>query len=598
MTTLAGGATVADGAPTVAIPPDDPVTPEQRRERAHAMAALQGVIIDPYSPDANPETFDLDLYLSQFDPRILGSAEGRRVLTRYDPMLFALTYMRKHLKNKDGDLSFADAHFLWVRAARRWIGPPRGQREDRKAFVAPRSCGKSTWWFLILPMWAGAHGHARFAAAFADSGSMAELHLATFKAEHADNVLLRNDYPDLCHPARRHTGRTVADNQNMLHSRSGFTFVAKGIDSTSLGMKMGEVRPDLLIFDDCEPPEATYSPFQRDKRLSTIENAILPLNELARVVLVGTVTMPGSIVHELVRHSKGEDVEPWVDDQKIKTFHTRAIVTRPDGTRRSVWPAKWSLEYLESIEHTRSYKLNYDNDPKGREGKYWGAEDFTYGTPANITKWFIFVDPPVTMKTRSDDCGIAVIGYAPAVARASKVTPEELALWKRDELTDSVDAQGRPRFGRLTRREAREALDKGTAARLSRVHVEAAVGVKLTGKRLRDYLLNMLQSYPQVKALVVENNQGGDLWTEVFDQFPIRVITYGTREGKEVKFARALDLQQRNRVTFSKVIPPLEDQMLAWPLVPHDDIVDAAMSAVVRLLTPKIARKDGTLSPG
>lgn len=566
-------------------------------ERARALAVLAGKIVDPYSPDANAETFDLSLYLARFDPRVMADPEGRRALCRLDPMLFALTYMRKHLRNKEGDITFADAHFLWVRAARRWIGPSRGQREDRKAFVAPRSCGKSSWWFLVLPMWAGAFGHAKFVAAFADSGSMAELHLATFKAEHADNAMLRNDFPDLCNPARRHTGRTVADKQNMLHSRSGFTFVAKGIDSTSLGMKMGADRPDVLIFDDCEPPEATYSPFQREKRLSTIENAILPLNELARVVLVGTVTMPGSIVHELVRHSKGEDVEPWVDEQKIKTYHSRAIVTRPDGTRRSIWPAKWSLEYLQSIEHTRSYKLNYDNDPKGREGRYWGAEDFMYGTPANITKWFIFVDPPVTMKTRSDDCGIAVIGYAPGVSQSTKVTPEELKLWGRDELTDGFDEKGHPRFGRLTKREARQALDGGTAARLSRIHVEHAVGVKLTGKRLRDYLLNLLHEYPQVKTLVIENNQGGDLWVEVFDGFPIRVVTYGTAEGKEVKFARALDLQQRHRVTFARVIPPLEDQMLAWPLVPFDDTVDAVASAVVRLLTPKHQRKDGTLTP-
>lgn len=585
--------------PTVepATPVVDELTPEQRRDRARAFAALSGKIIDPYSPEANAETFDLDLYLSQFDPRMLASADGRRTLTRLDPMLFALTYMRKHLKNNEGDLSFADAHFLWVRAARRWIGPSRGQREDRRAFVAPRSCGKSTWFFLVLPMWAGAFRHARFAAAFADSGSMAELHLATFKAELADNVLLRTDFPGLCNPARRHTGRTVADNQNMLHSRSGFTFVAKGIDSTSLGMKMGEVRPDLLIFDDCEPPEATYSPFQREKRLSTIENAILPLNELARVVFVGTVTMPGSIVHELVRHSKGEEVEPWIDDQKIKTFHTRAIVTRPDGSRRSVWPAKWSLQYLESIEHTRSYKLNYDNDPKGRTGDYWDAEDFIYGTPVGITKWFLFIDPPVTQKTRSDECGIALLGYAPAIARSTKVTQEELKTWGRDELTDGQDKHGQPRFGRLLRHEALRALAEGTGTRLARVHVAEAWGVRLTGKRLRAHLVKILEERPEIKAVVVENNQGGDLWVDVLDDLPVRLITYGAREGKEIRFARALDVQQRYRVTFSRPIPALEDQALAWPRVGHDDVLDGVMSGILRLLTPKLARRDGTLTP-
>ncbi len=536
---------------------------------------------DPYSPTTTSANFSLDGYLAKFDPRLMATAEGRKLLTRHDPMLFALTYLRKHLKNDDGEISFADAHFLWVRAARRWIGPARGQRQDRKAFVAPRACGKSTWFFLILIMWAGAHGHVKFAAAFADSGAQAELHLSTFKAEQADNPLLRADFPDLCIAARRHTGRTVADNQNMLHARSGFTFVAKGIDSTSLGMKMGADRPDLLIFDDIEPPEATYSPFQREKRLSTVENAILPLNEMARVVIVGTVTMPGSIIHELVRHSKGEEVEAWVDEQKIKTYHTRAIIERPDGTERSVWPKKWTWKYLDSIRHTRSYKLNYDNDPKGRKGDYWQPEDIRYGKPIGITKWFLFVDPPVTQKTRSDECGIAHVGYPPG-AKHVAVTREELTTYGREYLS-----------GALLEHE----FTAAKPARLARIHIEDAWGVRLTGKPLRAHLLKLLQQFPQVKTIVVENNNGGDLWVDVLNDLPVRLVTYGSYESKEVRFARALDYFQRRRVTVAKVINAFEDQALAWPRVPHDDILDAVAAGVLRLLTVKHAQKDGTITP-
>lgn len=542
---------------------------------------------DPYDARTTSANFDLDSYLAKFDPRLTATAEGRKLLCKYDPMLFALIYLRKHLRNVEGEISFADAHFLWVRAARRWIGPSRGQRQDRRAFVAPRSCGKSTWWFLILPMWAGAYGHVKFAAAFADSGAQAELHLATFKAEQADNALLRSDFEDFCEPARRHTGRTVADNQNMLHTRSGFTFVAKGIDSTSLGMKMGETRPDLLIFDDIEPPEATYSPFQREKRLSTVENAILPLNEMARVAIVGTVTMPGSIIHELVRHSKGEEVEPWVDEQKIKTYHTRPIIQRPDGTERSVWPKKWSLDYLVSIRHTRSFKLNYDNDPKGRQGDYWQPEDLRYGPrPANVTKQFLFIDPPVTQKTRSDECGIALVSYAPGVAGATKVTKAELLAMGREELSE-----------RLLDHEVETAEKLGTATRLARIHVEEVWGVRLTGKPLKKFILGILAQHPGIKAIVLENNQGGSLWNDVLDDMPVRLVTYPSSESKEVRFARALEFFQRRRVTLSKVMNALEDQALAWPRVPHDDVLDAVCAAVLRLLTPKLAKKDATVTP-
>ena len=539
---------------------------------------------NPYDPLTTSANFSLDGYLTKFDAKLLNTSEGRKHLTKLDPMLFALIYMRKHLRNAEGDISFADAHFLWVRAARRWIGPARGQREDRRAFVAPRSCGKSTWFYLILVMWAGAHRHVKFAAAFADSGAQAEMHLSTFKTEQAENALLRADFPDFCAPARRHTGRTVADNQNMLHTRSGFTFVAKGIDSTSLGMKMGADRPDLLIFDDIEPPEATYSPYQRDRRLSTVQNAILPLNELARVVVVGTVTMPGSIIHELVRHNKGEGEEAWVDEEKFRTYHTRPIVVRPDGSERSVWPKKWSWEYLNSIRNTRSFKLNYDNDPKGREGDYWSHEDIRYGIPPNLTKWFLFVDPPVTQKTTSDPCGLSVVGYAPPTLKA-KIRQDEAHLFR------GFDAQY------LAEALLEHEVQAGQTTRLSRVCILDAWGVQMTGANLKKHVLETLIKWPQIRTVVVENNNGGDLWIEIFEGLPVRLITYGSHESKDVRFTRALDHCQKRRVSFAKAIPALEDQLTSYPKVAHDDIMDAAAAGMLRLLKVSQKKKNTTLTP-
>lgn len=541
-------------------------------------------VTDPYSPEANAESFSLTGWLATFDPVLLGTPEGRRILTKYDPMLFAYVYMRKHLRDVFGIVSFSDAHFLWVRLARRWIGPARGQREDRRALVAPRACGKSTWWFLLLPMWGGVHQHIRFAAAFADSSTQAELHLATFKGELTTNALLRADYKEFCEPMRRHTGRTVADNQNMYHSRMGFTFVAKGIDSTSLGMKVGADRPDLLIFDDIEPPESNYSPLQRDKRLATVQNAILPLNELARVVIVGTVTMPASIIHELVRHSKGEDdIEPWVDDERFRTYHTRPIVTRDDGTQRSVWPVKWSLPYLKSIEHTRGYKLNFDNDPAGRQGDFWNEEDIRYGVPDGITKVFIFVDPPVTQKTTSDDAGIAVVGYVPGVKGPGKLTKADLALHPREHLAETLLEH--------------EVKDPAGPARLSRVVILEAFGAKATGANLKKVVLQVLARWPRVQAVILENNQGGDLWNETFNDLPVRFITFGSHEKKEVRFARALDFYQKRRVTHATPQRALEDQQKAYPKVAKDDICDAACAGVLRLLVPKPVHKNSTSSP-
>lgn len=523
-------------------------------------------VTDPYHPAANAETFDLAGYLAQFNHLLLQDSEGRRLLTRLDPMLFGLIYLRKHLRDRrTSAVTFADAHFTWCQEALQWIRPQTEPRAHRHAYVAPRACGKTTWWFLILPMWAAAHGHARFAAAFADSGTQAELHLATFKRELSDNELLRRDFPDLCEPARRHNGKTINDSQQMLYTRSGFAFAARGIDSTSLGLKVDEVRPDLLIFDDMEPDESNYSEYQMGKRLSTVQDAILPLNEFARVVVSGTVTMPGSLIHQLVRAGQGEDPEPWIIEEKFTVHHTLPVIVRDDGSERSVWPAKWTMDFLNSIRSTRSYKKNFANDPMGLGGDYWTEDDFIYGPLEGVTFRVLSVDPAIKTKKRSDFTGLAIVGYAPA---------------RRDPSGKVDPMTGRP------------------AVISSRCVVEFAEEVKLTGKLLRRHILRILTRHPGIQAVVVEMNQGGEHWRDILHDLPCKlVLLEAGPEPKEVRAGNCVNFYQTRRVQHATKLLRLEEQQVAFPRAPHDDMVDAVTGVVNRLLADRKGGRVAVVRP-
>lgn len=460
----------------------------------------------------------------------------RRELAR-DPVAFAMIYMSHHLRSPvDKSISFAEVHFDWCRIALGWREPTTEPRQNRHAFIAPRECGKSTWWFLILPMWAAANGVIRFAAAFASATGQAEGHLSTFKRELETNALLQADFPELCAPARKERGGTVADRQGMLHTAAGFVFAARGVDSEILGMKVGDARPDLLVLDDIEPGEAKYSPYLAEKRLGTVLDSIFPLNIYARVCMVGTVTMPGSIMHQLVKRAQGVDeaVDTWVTDEKIEPHYTPAILTNDDGTERSVWPEKWPLDFLVGIRHTRSYAKNYANDPMGRDGSYWNMEDFRHGELAGVTKVALFVDPAVTEKKSSDFTGLAVVGWSPA----------------------------------------------------GRCVVLHAEGVRLTGKPLRDHILRLLVRFERIKRIVIEVNQGGDLWRTVLNDMPVRVETHTVSSAKEVRFADALDFYQLGRVLHVAKIPMLEEQMVSFPRGAYDDVADAAVAGVLYFLAP------------
>jgi hypothetical protein len=516
----------------------------------------------PYDPAATADTFDLDGWLASIpwddighDRRNPGRAAEQRELrvelTKLDPLLFAVLYFPHHLRDDEGRFSLADAHLEWVRLALDWVHPPTRPQQNRHAFLAPRGCGKSTWWLLILPMWAAAHGWVRFAAAFADSAPQAEMHLATFRKELQTNGALRRDFPDLCVWGKRPRTSSETDTKSMYTARSGFTFAAKGIDSSSLGMKVGAMRPDLLLLDDIEPDEASYSAYQMGKRLTTVKDAVLPLNVRARVVLSGTVTMPGSITHQLVKYLKGE-LDPddkdtaWIKDESFTVHHHLPIVEQPDGTERSMWPAKWPIDYLRQIRHTRSFRKNFLNDPHAVDSDYWTEDDITYGH-FPTARTYLSVDGAVTTKKTSDYTGLAVVGYTPALPARDGQPPTP-----------------------------------------ARCLVEYAVAVKLKGKALRERILTILDEYPEVGAILVETNQGGDMWLETLHGMPVKVVPVHNEEHKEVRAGRVHTLYQLipPRVVHARKIPALEDQMIGFPKGPNDDLVDAVGNAVLRFLKP------------
>ncbi|MFF4552721.1 hypothetical protein [Streptomyces sp. NPDC001422] len=489
-----------------------------------------------YLDGLDAETFDLHTYLAQFDARLLADPEGRRTLTRLDPLLFALVYLRHHLKDADGRITFGDAHLDWCRAGRRWVRPPTEPAAERDAYIAPRNTGKSTWWFLLLPMWAAAHGHVQFAAAFAASATQAETHLSTFKREIDNNPLLRRDFPDLCAPAKRPSGASVADTQNMYVAKSGLIFAARGIDSSSLGMKVEEKRPDLLLLDDIEPDESSYSAALAAKRRTTLIDAILPLNIYARVVICGTVTMPGSIIHQLVRAAKGVHAEAWIREEGIRAHHSLPIVERADGTERSMWPGKWPIGYLLEIRHTRSYAKNMANDPLAADGALWTPDDFRYPDGVEpVTHMMLSIDPATTAKKASDFTGLAVVSWS---------------------------------------------------AQHQRCTVHAALALKVRpGPELRDRVLALLDEFPRIGLVLIEVNQGGDTWrSSVLHDMPVRLKTVHQTEPKFVRAEGVLGLYQRGRVLHARKLPELEQQMCTFPKGPNDDMVDAVGSAVRRFI--------------
>jgi hypothetical protein len=519
---------------------DDPLDPVLHsgtfnHERYVADAILFASVMDDQGYSDTELTGWIDLL--DGEPERVFTSAGRRVMTENDPMLFALVYCRHLISDDSGHISFADLHIELCHYAQRWkekIKP----RESRTAFVAPREAGKSSWVFKILPLWAASHGHIKFVAAFSSSATQAQKHLSGFKRQLDTNVKVREDYPDLCKPAKRPSGGNVSDTQEMFHSTSGFTFTAAGLDSEILGLvDPNNVRPDLIILDDIEPDESNYSQYQMKKRRTTILDTVLPMNERAHVALIGTVTMPQSIVHQLVETvTTDKEIPQWIKDENFQVKYLEPIIDMPNGDRRSIWPDKWPLVYLEEIEGTRSYKKNFKNQPVSEDGDYWTEEDFVYGDVPHPTHVLLQIDPAVTSKQTSDYYGVAVIAFD----REAK----KCAVWYCRQF-------------------------------------------KVSPAVMRTKAIEICELFPEIGRIRVEANQGHETWYSVFHDMPIKVLLHSESIPKKIRASNTLNHYQRGRVFHRKKFPELQDQMLSFPHVLNDDMVDAVGAGIAFFMKPQ-----------
>lgn len=498
-------------------------------------------------------------YVDSIDERLLASSEGRRALCELDPLAFALIYLPHHLRGEQtaDKITFADLHVALIEYAKTMVLPTTRPRQNRDAFVAPRETGKSTWLFLIIPLWEAAFGHKKFIAAFADTGPQSLIHLATFKRELENNDLLREDFPELCTPAIRDKGQTTFDTKKEYQAQSGFVFMARGVDAGIVGMKFGAQRPDHLILDDIEPLEANYSLYQVEQRLSTVLEGVFGLNEFAHVTIAGTVTRTDSIIHQLVKTitQPNEEQPSWIAEQNIRVHYFAPLVPGDDGELRSIWPQKWSKEYLLSIAHTRAYLKNFLNDPMGKDGDFWTNDDFTHQWLDDCNRTVMWIDPHVKKGAKSDPTGLAVVSYR----KPRQVRPAQ----------------------------------NGLPAIFSRpmCMVEWADDTTKTGSDLRDIVLKVLEQFPHISVVIVEDNQGGDLWKDILHDLPVKLKLIHESKNKDTRAENLHNLYQSRQVVHAERLHKAEAQMVMFKgknvRGTNDDIIDAIGGPVLRWIKPK-----------
>jgi len=471
-------------------------------------------------------------------PRWKVDGQYRREITVHSPARFALIYLPHQLRSRETGMrySLARLHLDLARRARRWARAGG----FRDAVVAPRFSAKSTWDLVINPMWALAHQHRRLVLGVGDSVEQIRPHLGTWRAELADNALLRQDFPHLI-PARR---PGVQDTASTVTTRDGCTFAVRSLGSRTRGLKIGSDRPDVIVIDDPEPDGADYSDRARARRLEIIRNTLLPMNEQAAVVLQGTVVRYGAIMHDVVRAAGGEQVD-WIAEEGFACHHYPAIVAGPDGAERSFWEQRYALAWLLGQRHLHSYALNFDGRPPAPGGRHFRADSFAYGRRP-VRELVMFIDTAPTVTDASDYTAYVVGGLA----------------------------------------------DDG------RVQLEYARAWRLTSTQIRERAQALCATDDRIRTVYLERNVAHDWARGVLEPIDlrtrepvrlapgVRVETYLSAGSKNGRIAVLLDDVERGDVRLGDrdCCRELVAQAQRWPDVDHDDLIDAGAALVDRLL--------------
>lgn len=224
------------------------------------------------------------------------SAKERRLIVQeceHDIYLFAIRYFSHYLRKSSSDL-----HKFLYKVFAEELNRPNRKEAIKYAIAAPRGNGKTSIVSLIFPVWCMAYQKKKFIIIVSDTSVKAQDFLSDIKRELMNNELLAQDFPDLC-------GKGQVWRANEIITNSNIKVSALGTGNNIRGAKFGNIRPDLVLFDDLESSEQMRSPSERDYiRYQWFNKDVLHIKgekgTLTDIFIVGTILGKDSLLNALL----------------------------------------------------------------------------------------------------------------------------------------------------------------------------------------------------------------------------------------------------------------------------------------------------------
>jgi hypothetical protein len=235
-------------------------------------------------------------------------------------------------------------------------------------------------------IWATLYGHRRFCAIFAGEGGLAAKAIASVKLELAENDLLHDDFPEVCHAIRALEGKVQRCNSQthqgeQTHIRwqadsivmptipgsvaSGSIVMSRGLTGSILGLRHKspdgtQLRPDFVIVDDPQTRESAASPMQCSKRLEILSKSVMKLaGHRSSIACVVNATV--------IQHD--DMVDQLLDTKRYPAWQGERIAMVKQ------WADRHEDDWLGRY---RELRVTFDKDTPGDQARAWFEADAYY----------------------------------------------------------------------------------------------------------------------------------------------------------------------------------------------------------------------------
>lgn len=198
--------------------------------------------------------------------------DWRAWLQTYAPQTFTGSFAFFHCEFWD---------WYWRLTRKRLSGEPLTGDETVFLAIWARGCGKSSHveWAAIAEGALIGKGYVLYVSG---TQALAEAHVNSIR-ERIEGAEIAAAFPHLAQPKIGRFGNQYGWRQDFLITAGGWAIRPVGLDTGVRGGRVGEMRPTLIVLDDCD--DHSDSPAVVEKKLDTIARSIIPAGTKDTIIL-------------------------------------------------------------------------------------------------------------------------------------------------------------------------------------------------------------------------------------------------------------------------------------------------------------------------